>query len=117
MRKTTTAWKTVSDQVYVRDLGALERRWRVLTAGGTSPAWSRDGRKLYFMRGNSIFGVSVGIGGGVRIGDERPVFTHERLGRDEWGNRSFDSLPGGGFLVSVLRESEVVLRVVLGFGD
>jgi Tol biopolymer transport system component len=106
-----------SDQIYVRDLDALERRWRVSTDGGTSPAWSRDGRELYFIRGNSILGVEVGSGGGVRIGEERQVFTHERLVRDDWGNRSFDTLPGGGFLVSAARKSAVVLRVVLDWGQ
>ena len=54
--------------------------------------------------------------GGVRIGKERIFFSHDRLLRDDWGNRTFDTLPEGGFLVSVQRESEVVLRVGLGFG-
>ncbi len=106
-----------SDQVYLRDLDALERRWRVSTEGGVSPVWSRDGRELYFLRGNSIFGVEVQTGGGVRIGDEWLVFTHDRLKRDDWGNRTFDTLPDGGFLVTVEEESKVSLRVVMGFGN
>lgn len=79
--------------------------------------WSRDGRELYFARGNSIFGVEVQTEGGVRVGDERLVFSHDGLVKDDWGNRTFDALPGGGLLVPVQRESEVVLRVVLRFGD
>ncbi len=106
-----------SDEIYLRDLDALERRWRVSSAGGGSPVWSRDGRELYFARGNSILGVEVRTEGGVRIGDERVVFSHDRLVQDDWGNRTFDTLPGGGLLVPVQRESEVVLRVVLGFGN
>jgi serine/threonine-protein kinase len=105
-----------SDQIYLRDLDALERRWRVTSDGGLSPAWSRDGRQLYFVRGNSIFAVDVGIDGGIRIGEERRVFLHERLTRDDWGNRVIDTLPGGELLVSVRQESDVMLRVVLGFG-
>ena len=106
-----------TDEIYLRDLDALERRWRVSNGGGGSPIWSRDGRELYFVRGNSILGVEVQTEGGVRIGDERLVFSHDRLVQDDWGNRTFDTLPGGGLLVPVQRESEVVLRVVLGFGD
>ena len=87
------------------------------SAGGGSPVWSRDGRELYFARGNSILGVKVRTAGGVRVGDERVVFSHDRLVHDDWGNRTFDTLPGGGLLVPVQRESEVVLRVVLGFGN
>ena len=106
-----------SDAIYLRDLDALERRWNVSRTGGGSPMWSRDGRELYFVRGNSIFGVEIRTGGGVRVGDERVVFTHDRLVQDDWGNRTFSTLPGGGLLVPVQRESEVVLRVVLGFGQ
>ncbi len=105
-----------SDEIYLRDLDAPERRWRVSTAGGGSPLWSRDGRELYFARGNSILGVEVRTAGGVRVGGERVVFSHDRLVQDDWGNRTFSALPGGGLLVPVQRESEVVLRVVLGFG-
>ena len=54
-------------------------------------------------------------GGAREIGEEREIFKHERLGRDDWGNRVFDTLPDGGLLVSVQQESNVVLRVVLGF--
>ena len=105
-----------SDQIYLRDLDALDRRWRVTDEGGRSPAWSRDGKQLYFIRGNTILRVDVETSRGVRLGEEREVFTHERLSRDDWGNRVFDTLPDGGLLVSVQQESNVVLRVVLGFG-
>ncbi len=104
-----------SDQIYLRDLDALDRRWRVTDEGGRSPAWSRDGKQLYFIRGNTILRVDVETSGGVRLGEEREVFTHELLSRDDWGNRVFDTLPDGGLLVSVQQESNVVLRVVLGF--
>jgi hypothetical protein len=57
--------------------------------------------------------VEVRTAGGVRIGNDRIVFTHPRLKRDDWGNRSFDTLPDGGLLVSVRAASQVVLRVVL----
>jgi hypothetical protein len=105
-----------SDQIFLRDLDALERRWRVSTEGGGSPVWSRDGRQLFFARGNSLLAVEVRTEGGVQVGDERVVFSHDRLVQDDWGNRTFDTMPDGSLLVPVQRESEVVLRVVLGYG-
>ena len=105
-----------TDEIYLRDLEAPERRWQLSNGGGISPVWGRDGRELFFLRGSSLIGVEVQTTGGVRIGKERIFFSHDRLLRDDWGNRTFDTLPEGGFLVSVQRESEVVLRVVLGFG-
>jgi serine/threonine-protein kinase len=105
-----------ADQVYLRDLSALERRWQLSSEGGVSPVWSRGGRELYFRRGDSIVAVEVRTGGGVRVGAERVVYTNDRLDLDVWGNRTFDSLPDGGLLVSVREESDVVLRVVVGWG-
>ncbi len=106
-----------SDRIYMRDLDAPERRWLVSTGGGSAPVWGRDGRELYFARGNSILAVEVRTEGGIRIGEERVAFTHERLTEDDWGNRTFDTMPDGGLLVAIPRESEVVLRVVLGYGS
>ena len=103
-------------EVYIAPFPGPGRKWQVSTKGGFWPQWRGDGRELFFMRGNSILAVEVRTGGGVRVGEERVVLTHDRLIWDEYGDRIFDSMPGGGLLVSIQEESEVVLRVVLGFG-
>jgi dipeptidyl aminopeptidase/acylaminoacyl peptidase len=104
-----------ADRLYLRDVEALERRWQVSTDGGDSPVWSRDGSRLYFLRGESIYFVTVRTEGGVRVGEETLFVTVPGIDRDDWGNQTFDSMPDGGLLVSVAAWSEVVLRVVLGW--
>jgi Tol biopolymer transport system component len=102
-----------SDQIYLRELTSLERRWQVTTEGGISPVWSRDGRRLYFIRGESILSVDVRIVGGVRIDPETVVLTQPGLDLDPWGNQTFDAMPDGDLLISVAEASEVILRVVV----
>jgi len=106
-----------ADRIYLRDLEALDRFWRVGDEGGLSPIWSRDGSELYYLLGNSILAVPIRTTEGVRVGESRVVFSHDRLERDDWGNRAFDTLPDGGLLVSVRVEADVVLRVVLAGSD
>jgi len=104
-----------SDQILLRDLTSLDRRWPVTTEGGISPVWSRDGSRLYFIRRESIFAVDVRVAGGLRIGPEELILTQPRLDRDSWGNQSFDAMPNGDLLISVAEPSDVTLRVVLGW--
>ncbi len=89
------------------------RRWQVSTEGGVSPVWRRDGQALYFIYENTIYMAEVRASGGVRIGPPQPVFTHDRLDLDPWGNRSFDSLPDGELILSLREESNVTLRAIL----
>ena len=104
-----------TDQIYLRDLTSVERRWQVTTEGGISPVWSRDGSRLYFIRGESILAVDVRVEGGVRIDPETVVLTQPGLDRDPWGNQTFDAMPDGDLLISVEEPSEVTLRVVVGW--
>ena len=62
--------------VFVQPWPALDRKWKVSTAGGTSPAWTRGGRELVYLRevvGDTVQGtmrmMSVETGPGAE-------FTH-----------------------------------------
>jgi eukaryotic-like serine/threonine-protein kinase len=49
------------NEVYVRPFPNVELgRWQISTAGGTRPAWARDGRELFFLDpSNTLTGVAV----------------------------------------------------------
>ncbi len=78
-------------QVYVRPLSGGGERVDVTASGGRFPAWSRDGRTLFFRRGREIRAVAVAAtGDGIRFGEERGVL--------EWDvARSFEVGPDGTF--------------------
>jgi hypothetical protein len=78
-------------QVYVRPLSSEGERVTVTAHGGRWPAWSRDGRTLFFRRGREVRAVAATVtGDGVRFGEERAVL--------EWDvARSFEVGPDGTF--------------------
>ena len=78
-------------QVHVRPLSSEGERVTVTANGGRWPAWSRDGRTLFFRRGRQLVAVAATVaGGGIRFGEERVVL--------EWDvARSFDVGPDGTF--------------------
>jgi Tol biopolymer transport system component len=78
-------------QVHVRPLSSEGERVTVTAGGGRWPAWSRDGRTLFFRRGRQVLAVAATVAeGGIRFGAERAVL--------EWDvARSFDVGPDGTF--------------------
>jgi Tol biopolymer transport system component len=47
------------DEVYVQPFPTLTSRVQVSIGGGSEPAWSRDGRNLYFRSGNTLLRAAV----------------------------------------------------------
>ena len=61
-------------EIYIRAFTGKNIRIQVSTDGGDSPVWSRDGREIYFRRGQEIVAVSVRSGGSLRVGFPRVLF-------------------------------------------
>ena len=102
-----------SDAVYVRQFPNSGRRWRASPGLGVSPVWSRDGKTLYYVGGDTIFAAPVVRLPTIRIGEPEEVYTSNRLGVDEFGLASFDSLPDGGLVLSLREPTDTRTRVVL----
>jgi serine/threonine-protein kinase len=63
------------DEVYVRRLADGSPTWTVSVAGGHAPRWSRDGRELFFVNGDSLFVSAVQLGDEPRLGAPRALFA------------------------------------------
>lgn len=65
-------------EIYV---GSLEGTGRIQVSsdGGAWPAWSVDGRELYYLRSQAIMRVRMPEGAEGTPGDPEPVFTHPDL--------------------------------------
>ena len=46
-------------EIYVGQYPEMNRRWRVSTDGGREPAWSPDGREIFYRSGADVMAVSV----------------------------------------------------------
>jgi Tol biopolymer transport system component len=112
-------------EVYVRPYPGPNPRERISVDGGTSPAWSPDGRQIYFLDANRrppvlmVVDVTPGTGADFQVGPPAPV-----IGWGHWifgGVRGYDVHPDGS-IVTVLEGEETYdsnriteLHVVLNF--
>jgi len=62
------------NEVYVRDYPTGAELWPVSTGGGGEPLWSRDGRELFYRRGDELLVADVRLGDGLVLGTPRTVF-------------------------------------------
>jgi len=85
-------------EVYVQPYPGPGAKWAVSTEGGTEPAWSPDGRELYFRHRDQLVAVAVTAGPEFRAGRSTPILE-SRYETIE-GARDYDVSPDGkGFVV------------------
>lgn len=61
-------------QVYVRPVHGPGRN-QVSVDGGAAPVWSRDGRELYFAKGDTLFAAPVTLGETFSSGAVQRLFS------------------------------------------
>ncbi|MDX1384705.1 MAG: hypothetical protein R3190_13725, partial [Thermoanaerobaculia bacterium] len=84
-------------EVYLRRLGGSAGARPVSIGGGVQPAWSEDGRTLYYRGEQDLRAVDVDLGSSPpSLGSPRTLWPLE--GGDFTGHRSYDTLPDGGFV-------------------
>jgi Tol biopolymer transport system component len=100
-------------EVYVRPM-AGSGQWQVSVDGGTAPVWSRDGREIFFGKGDTLFAVSVTPGDSFGSGAVRRLFSGPYTFDEATVN--YDVSPDGQHfivprsrVVSAPRQLEVVL--------
>ncbi len=111
------------DEVYVQPFPGPGEKRRVSPSGGSSPAWSRNGRELYFLSGDgdvkSMFAVDVSTAGGFQASAPRLLFTGRYSSTTPL--RSYDVTPDGQFIMSLRHappdEPVTRLNVVLGWAE
>ncbi|MBX7184906.1 MAG: protein kinase, partial [Vicinamibacteria bacterium] len=87
-------------EVYVRRFPSpSEGKWIVSTSGGHSPAWSPDGREIFYMTGTTLMAASVAVRGtSLVVGTPLALFSGPF---DTTQDKSFDVFPDGSGFVMV----------------
>jgi len=104
------------DDVYVQPYPGPGSKWLVSTDGGTDPLWSRDGRELFFRRGDSLMVASVRTTGGFSADRPRVLFETRFDPGDNGLN--YDVSPDGRWFVMTRSDREpgpALLHVVLNW--
>ncbi len=102
-------------EVYVAPLDHHTDRVRVSTDGGGAPAWSRDGRELYFVSGPDIFSAGVKL-----HGDNIDFDAPQRI--YNIGNQDFvtvDTAPDGRLLMTMRQIAPATqpINVMIGWKE
>ena len=67
------------DEVYVQPFPNGGRRVTVSSNGGTKVRWSRDGKELFYVEGQTLVAVSVSSGSSFSVGSATRLFEHPGL--------------------------------------
>jgi len=103
------------DEVYVRPFPGPGGRIQVSTDGGTEPAWSPDGRELFYRTGDRFEVVSVQLGESFRVLSRPTTLFEGRYYSYPW-QREYDIHPDGDrFLLFKYEEEETELTVVVNW--
>ena len=69
-----TSEESAGEDVYVLPFPLTGERWRISTAGGADPLWSRDGRELFYRAGGKVMAVDIRTSPRFDAGTPRPLF-------------------------------------------
>jgi serine/threonine-protein kinase len=94
------------DEVYLRPYPGPEGKVTISVDGGTEPAWSADGRRLFYRSGPRLVVVDLAAQPGLSVGAPRLLFENDRYVLDLSPARAvsnYDVLPDGLGFVMILR--------------
>ena len=86
-------------EVYVRPYPGPGGRVSVSLLGGTEPAWSRDGRELYYRAGDSLMAATVSLSPTFTVTGRRALFIGTFLRAAN--SREYDPAPDGQHFVMI----------------
>jgi Tol biopolymer transport system component len=106
-------------EVYLQPFPGPGSRTQVSSGGGEEPAWSRDGRELFYRDGTRMMAVPLGSGGELDPG--KPALLFSGMFFDNiTPNRSYDVAADGRFWMvtePVGAELPQEIHIVLGFAE
>ena len=101
-------------EVYARPFLEDGKRVQVSMNGGAQPRWSRNGKEIYYVEGDTLVSVGVTTTPSLSVGSESKLFRHSGLPGDSNVPRYDVSSDGQKFVVveTLEEESPPVIRVV-----
>ena len=66
-------------EVYVRSFPAGTGKRQISTGGGTQPRWSRDGKEIFYVEGDTLMAVGVTTTPSFSAGSPEVLLDHPGL--------------------------------------
>jgi Tol biopolymer transport system component len=61
-------------EIYVQSYPGPGGKWQISTEGGSEPVWNRNGRELFYQRGDKMMAVDIATQSGFAAGTPRMLF-------------------------------------------
>ena len=102
------------DEVYVRTFPEAQGKRQVSFNGGVQPRWSRDGKELFYVEGETLIAVSVTTEPRFEAGKAKRLFSDPNLTWQERTMPQYDVSPDGQRFVMIepVGRSRPVIRIV-----
>ena len=107
--------KSGRDEVYVRRFPKGEGKWQVSINSGVQPRWSRDGKELFYVEGETLISVPVTTDPRFEAGEAKRLFSDPNFAWRERTMPQYDVSPDGERFVmieTVGADARPVIRVV-----
>jgi serine/threonine protein kinase len=94
------------EEIYVQPFPVASEKWQVSSGGGFMPAWSRDGRELYYCAPDGkLMAAAVHTEHGFLADAPRPLFNSNVRIITGVTRNQYDVMPDGKFLINTALES------------
>ena len=95
--------ETGRDEIWARPMGSSGAKKRISTGGGAWPVWNRNGRELFFLKGDKIAAISLDADMN-RLGQEHVVLDAPKFENAQFQADSpyYDVMPDGEHFVVLL---------------
>ncbi len=100
-------------EVYVRPFPGPGAAVQVSQYGGTEPAWSLDGRRIFFRADRRMYSAEVAAGSTVTVSDRRVLFTDAFDGDMPMPHRNYDVTRDGSKFVMIATAPEAVPETIV----
>ncbi len=97
-------------EVYVRPFPGPGARYQISTGGGSEPVWSRDGRRIYYMKDGQMMVADVAASNGFAVLSRRVLFPW-RAGPN-LSHANYDVSPDGKMLMLQSSGEETKMVVI-----
>ena len=91
--------ETGRSEVYLRSFPGGGGKRQVSTQGGAEPRWSRDGRELFFINGQSVLSAKVQTEGALSTAVPSVLFSADLRVSDNLGFGSWFDVSGDRFFI------------------
>ena len=108
--------RTGRNEVYVTSFPTAGAQTQISTGGGSFPAWSRDGKDLFYLARTrqslwAVMAVAIKAGSRIDAGIPKPLFE-VRFASSSGNSSRFDVSKDGRFLIPIEQDSSTTQSIV-----